>query len=90
MKDINIFINERQMGGEWQTEKNDKFKCVFLAFDKPSEQYGINGGKISKLWIKDLTSGKEVANYDRGWDEEIDKDNKELIDFYNNILKKYN
>ena len=30
-------------------------------------QYGINGGKISKLWL----SGPEGrANYDRGWDIE--------------------
>ena len=29
-------------------------------------QYGINGGKISKLMLK--RNGKIVCNYDRGWD----------------------
>lgn len=29
---------------------------------------GINGGKISKLTLK--LDGKEIANYDRGWDIE--------------------
>ena len=29
-------------------------------------QYGIDGGRISKLMLK--RNGKMVANYDRGWD----------------------
>ena len=36
-------------------------------FEEPSEDYGINGGKISKLSIK--IDGAWVANYDRGWVE---------------------
>ena len=35
-------------------------------YDKPSAQYGIEGGRISKLMIK--IDGKITANYDRGWD----------------------
>lgn len=31
-------------------------------------QYGINGGKISKLTLK--LDGKTIVNYDRGWDVE--------------------
>ena len=33
---------------------------------EPSETYGINGGRISKLMIK--IDGETVCNYDRGWD----------------------
>lgn len=29
-------------------------------------RYGINGGRISKLWLQ--IDGKCAANYDRGWD----------------------
>ncbi len=36
------------------------------AYEEPSEDYGINGGKISKLCIK--MDGTWVVNYDRGWD----------------------
>ncbi len=36
------------------------------AFEEPSEDYGIDGGRISKLSLK--MDGKWVANYDRGWD----------------------
>ena len=30
-------------------------------------RYGIGGGRISKLQLKD-ENGKTVVNYDRGWD----------------------
>ena len=30
--------------------------------------YGINGGRISKLSIKNEKTGEYVVNYDRGWD----------------------
>ena len=35
------------------------------SFDEGS-QWGINGGRISKLMIK--IDGETVCNYDRGWD----------------------
>ena len=35
-------------------------------YDKPSAQFGIEGGRIVKLTIK--IKGKVTANYDRGWD----------------------
>lgn len=33
---------------------------------KTRSQYGIDGGRISKLMIK--RHGETVCNYDRGWD----------------------
>lgn len=36
-------------------------------YDTPSETFGINGGKISKLSLR--KDGVEVVNYDRGWDK---------------------
>lgn len=35
-------------------------------FPQPSEDYGIDGGHVSKLWVKSLDTGKIVADYDRG------------------------
>lgn len=41
-------------------------------------EYGINGGRISKLTIK--RSGREVYNYDRGEDiEPIDKNTETAL-----------
>ena len=39
-------------------------------YEEPSE-FGINGGRISKLMIK--INGVVTANYDRGWDIEPDE-----------------
>lgn len=38
--------------------------------------YGIDEGRVSKLTIK--RDGKEVCNYDRGWDIEPEDDNTKL------------
>ena len=43
------------------------------AYDEGSE-YGIDGGKISKLTI--TIDGNKVVNYDRGWDIEPDEDDE--------------
>lgn len=37
-------------------------------YEEPSEEYGIDGGKISKLMLK--ANGEVICNYDRGWDIE--------------------
>lgn len=33
-----------------------------------ASEFGIDGGRISKLTITNERTGKEVVNYDRGWD----------------------
>ncbi len=43
------------------------FRYWVKQFDEGSE-FGIEGGRVSKLTIKNERTGKEVANYDRGWD----------------------
>ena len=53
-----------------------KVKYWVKHFDEPSEDYGINGGKISKLSLK--MDGKWIANYDRGWDIEPADENTQL------------
>jgi len=54
-------------------------------FDEGS-QYGINGGKISKLFIQE--SNKNIlACYDRGWDIKPHAEAKEILE---KILEAYN
>ena len=53
--------------------ENSKYKVVHYwvkVYEDPSKEYGINGGKISKLSLK--MDGEWIANYDRGWDIEPD------------------
>lgn len=51
-------------------------------------QYGIEGGRISKLLIR--IGGETVADYDRGWNVEPDE-NDEMVQIAIAILmKEYN
>ena len=72
---------------DWKTEKEGSFEASILSFDEPSE-YGIDNGRISKLYIVERTRTlKVVCNYDRGWDV---KPSKEVKEFYDKIIRKYN
>ena len=54
-------------------------------FENGSE-YGIDGGRISKLSIR--RDGKEIYNYDRGLDfDNLDPAGRAV---YNELLKRYN
>lgn len=37
-------------------------------FEETSEEYGLDGGRISKLSLK--LNGEWISNYNRGWDIE--------------------
>ena len=72
---------------DWKIEKEGPFEASILSFDEPSE-YGIDNGRISKLYIVERTRTlKVVCNYDRGWDV---KPSKEVKEFYDKIIRKYN
>lgn len=57
------------------------------AFEEGNE-WGINGGKISKLSIK--IDGEWVANYDRGWDVKPADDDEAAQLAYCILLNEYN
>lgn len=57
------------------------------AFEEGSE-WGINGGKISKLSIK--IDGEWVVNYDRGWDVKPAEDDEAAQLAYCILLNEYN
>ena len=75
---------ERQLSKGWKTWKEDGCDIAMLSFKEPSE-YGIDEGRISKLWIR--KNGEILCNYDRGWDVQPSDDIKKL---YDKIIKKYN
>ena len=57
------------------------------AYDEGGD-YGINGGRISKLSIK--IDGQWVVNYDRGWDIEPDENDEAAQIAYCILLNEYN
>ena len=54
-------------------------------FDEGSE-FGINGGRISKLAIRDQ-QGRWLVNYDRGWDQ---RPAREVKPIYDKLIEMYN
>ena len=82
--------------GEWKLAKlgwlrveADDFTALFLRFEFGS-QWGINGGRISKLEIRRKSTKEVMANYDRGWDIEPAVECSALKEFYDEVLKQYN
>ena len=72
-------------------KKNGGYKSVkywVKTFEEPSEDYGINGGMISKLSLK--MDGEWIANYDRGWDIEPDENDEAAQIAYCILLQEYN
>ena len=53
-------------------------------------QFGIDGGKVSKLRVVGLADGREICAYDRCWCVRPDSARREDIAAYNAILKRYN
>lgn len=57
------------------------------SYDEGSE-YGIEGGRISKLTIK--IGGRTVVNYDRGWDVKPDENDEGIMIAYSILIHNYN
>lgn len=97
MKDLSTYLTEKldvkrlksPFGNPWFEIKNNKYRCQIMRFEEPSGQYGIDGGKISKLWIQDIKTKETIVSYDRGW--EPNKEPKgDVKKFYDEIIKEYN
>jgi hypothetical protein len=65
---------------------NVGYKYWVKHFEEGSE-FGIDGGKISKLTIRKVGESRDLCNYDRGWDVEPADQVKAV---YAIILEKYN
>ena len=74
------------MWNEGTVSVNGEIFHYWLKQYEEGSEFGINGGRISKLTIK--RSGREVYNYDRGEDiEPIDKNTETALEI---ILKRNN
>lgn len=63
-----------------------KYKYWVKHFEEGSE-FGIDGGRISKLTIRKVGESRDLMNYDRGWDI---KPEGEVLAVYAIVLQKYN
>jgi hypothetical protein len=64
-----------------------KYKYWVKHYEEPSEVFGIDGGKVSKLTIRKVGESRDIVNYDRGWDIEPTDEVRAVYDI---ILSKYN
>ena len=69
----------------WKNGRIDNCEYWVKSYDE-SSIYGIDEGRISKLTVK--RDGREIMNYDRGWDLEPKADADR--DVLAKILAKYN
>lgn len=77
----------RKAGGKFMKAEQDNMTAVFLVFEEPSEEWGIDGGRISKLEIRG-PQHEWLCNYDRGWDTK--PSDAKVKKFYDEIIKKFN
>ena len=82
------FIKTRESLNVWDYYADDTgtFQASVVHFEQPSP-FGINSGRISKLFIQNENTKEIVCNFDRGWDK---KPTPEVKAFYDEILKKLN
>ena len=81
----------------WITNDTDDafitgFHWSIKVYPQPSK-YGINGGRISKLCVREsllygLVCGETLAYYEREWD--INPKNSKVQELVNQLLEKYN
>lgn len=55
--------------GNWTRGNIGPFRFEIKHYDEPSI-YGIDEGRISKLWLRRRDSREVAASYDRGWDKQ--------------------
>lgn len=81
---MNIQFSKFKKNENWVKGTVDGGKYTFESklYDESSE-YGIDGGRVSKLNIQDK-KGSWVMNYDRGWD--IEPNTSEEKEVYLGVL----
>ncbi len=81
------FDKGKRSNGVIRTPDGTKVSYAVKHYDAGSD-YGINGGKISKLEMR--INGKIVALYDRGWVHRPDENDHAIMSAYSNLLHSHN
>lgn len=80
--------SEGAIGIPVQDGKTVRFKYQVKHYQTGSE-HGINGGRISKMLIRNCETGEIAAHYERGWDKEPEEGTPAEI-AYCILLNNYN
>jgi len=77
--------------GWYNLQNGDKtLQAQIERFDTKSSEYGINGGRISKLFVVENGKGwgERLYSYDRRLEKNTS--DKKVKEFVNEIIRKYN
>ncbi len=67
---------------------NSKIAHYWVKSFEEGSEFGIDGGRISKLEIR--IDGEKVAHYDRGWDLEPAEDDEAAQIAFSILMQSYN
>ena len=70
-------------GGAWVQGQiaGHAFEALVFPAHAENESYELGDSRISKLWLQEGSSGRVVANFDRGWDvEPTTRTAKQIVD----------
>jgi hypothetical protein len=76
--------HEGQIGAP---SSNTIYKWWAKVYDEPSEVFGLNGSRVSKLTVRKIGENRDVFNFDRGMDK--DAENDEVASVVALILAKF-
>ncbi len=70
------------------------YDFVVKHYDEPSD-YGIDNGRISKLWLREVGKMESLLNYDRGWERGYTPntprpDKANIMEIYKALLARFN
>ena len=67
---MNKVLRRTSAGGAWVRGTIEGLAFDALVFPEHAERedFELGTSRISKLWLKNLYTGKCEANFDRGWD----------------------
>jgi hypothetical protein len=63
--------HEGQIG---EPSSNTIYKWWAKVFGEPSEEFGLNGSRVSKLTVRKFGESRDLFNFDRGMDKDAEND----------------
>ena len=78
-----------KQGTIWATDGKVGYDYWVKHYEEPSEEFGIDGGRISKLLIRKRDETQDLVAYERGWGKHC-PDEYEVKAAYAILLEKFN
>ena len=81
-------LHEGTIGLPVEGSRKIKMAHYWVKVSRENDKNGIDGGKITMLMIE--KDGKDVVNYDKGWNQKPDEKDKDSMRAYEICMRNYN